>query len=133
MAGYIGLDFTEQAKMIARRQAQQLMIASDGYITSMDPVKKIAKVMLQPLGIETGWIPLGFMYGLSSMPPEGTAVVVVFEMGNLNVGRIIVCSDPAAPNRKPIARVGDSVSVTVPGVGVCTGTITSGSSIIEAG
>lgn len=105
------------------------MLASDGYITSVDTVKKMAKVMLQPLGIETGWLPIGFIYGIQTMPIEG---VVVFEMGSIDVGRIIACGSPTMATQ-PIARVGDTFSVNVPTIGLCTGTITSGSSIIQAG
>lgn len=133
MSGYIGTDWTEQTKRLALDQAAQFMLASDGYITSLDPDKKMAKVMLQPLGIETGWLPLGFIFGLISMPPEGTNVIVLFEMGSLNVGRILVCSDPEIANPQPIARVGDTVAVEVPGIGTCTGTITSGSQIVQSG
>lgn len=131
MGGYIGLDLIEQTKKLSQEQAAQLMLASDGVITSLDTDKQLAKVMLQPLGIETGWLPIGFIYGIKSMPPEGTGVVVIFEMGNLDVGRILICDDPS-PNAQPIARVGDTVSVDVPGIGTCTGTVTSGSSVVCA-
>jgi phage gp45-like len=129
---YVGQDATEVIKHFGQQQVSEMMLASDGYITSLDTDNKLAKVMLQPLGIETGWLPIGFIYGIQSLPPEGTGVVVIFEMGNVNVGRILVCDNPST-NPKPLARVGDTVSVNVPGIGICTGTITSGSTIVQAG
>ncbi|MHB1651674.1 MAG: hypothetical protein ACYCVD_04245 [Desulfitobacteriaceae bacterium] len=132
MPGYIGLNGLEQTKLIARQQAAQFMGASSGYITSVDANNQMAKVMLQPLGIETGWLPNSYMWGLISFPPEGTEVIVLFEHGNLNAGRII-CAFQFPTNPQPVARLGDTVSVYVPGVGTCTGTITSGSAVIKAG
>jgi len=132
LSGYLGLDWTEQTKMLSQQQMAGMMLASAGYVTSLDLAKKMGKVMLQPIGIETGWIPLAYMFGLVSLPPEGTEVLVVFEMGNLNMGRII-CSFQVPEDPRPIARVGDEITVTVPGHGTLTGTITSGSDMVHCG
>ncbi len=92
---YIGKDALELIKHAGRQQAEQLMVASTGWITSVDPVKYMAKVMLEPLGVETGWLPIGTLYagngfGLVALPDDGTEVTVIFEMGNVNVGKILL-------------------------------------------
>ena len=101
---YIGQDLLELFKHIAQKYGLQIMTASAGLVTSVDPVKVMAKVMLEPLGVETGWLPIGSVYagagfGLLALPDLSTEVTVVFEMGDLNVGRVILCNwnDTDAP------------------------------------
>ena len=101
---YIGQDAVELTKHLGRQQVNRQMSASSGMITSVDPVKYAAKVMLQPLGVETGWLPIGTLYvgagfGLWALPDIDTEVLVVFEQGNLNVGKIILSNwnDTDAP------------------------------------
>jgi phage gp45-like len=95
--GYYGNDMLEQFKYTSDQQAAKSLNASTGYITSVDPSTYKAKVMLEPIGIETEWLPIGTMYagngfGLLSLPDEGTEVLVVFEMGNISCGKIICCN-----------------------------------------
>lgn len=92
---YIGQDATEVIKHFGQQQATSIMAASSGTVTSVDPDKYMAKVMLQPMGIETGWLPIGTLYagssfGLWALPEQDTEVLVVFEQGNLNAGKIVL-------------------------------------------
>ena len=58
-----------------------------GTISGYDPVKQAVKVLLQPEGNETGWIPLGSLWvgpgwGLVCAPNIGSQVEVTFVDGN---------------------------------------------------
>ena len=69
------------------------MSASTGYITSFDRGGQ-AKVMLEPSGIETGWIPVPTIYvgsgfGFFADVDEGTECTVIFENGNPSSGKVI--------------------------------------------
>ncbi len=101
---YKGQDMLELMKHLGGKQAGQIMVASSGTITSADPTKYMAKVLLQPLGIETGWLPIGTLYagpgfGLVALPDVGTEVTVLFEHGDLNCGKVLCCNfnDSDAP------------------------------------
>ena len=65
----------------------------DGTITSYDPNAYAVKVMIEPDGYETGWIPLpscfvGKGYGAYFGPEIGQAVSVTFAEGDKDNGRI---------------------------------------------
>ena len=104
MAGadqYYGKDLVEVLKSLAAEQVNQLMVAASGTVTSVDPSTYTAKVMIGALGIETGWLPIGTIYagpgfGFFALPQQGTInlpgteVTIIFEMGNINAGKIIL-------------------------------------------
>ena len=74
--------------------SQTFITASYGYITSLDKDTYTAKVMLEPAGVETGWIPIGTVYagnsyGIAALPELNVHCLVVFEMGNINSGHIV--------------------------------------------
>jgi phage baseplate assembly protein gpV len=65
----------------------------DGTITSYDPNAQAVKVMIEPDGYETGWIPMpscfvGSRYGAYFGPEIGQAVSVTFAEGDKDNGRI---------------------------------------------
>lgn len=89
-----GTNFIDLMKQHGKEQADQQMICSTGYITSIDGEKYQAKVMLEPLGMETGWLTIGTMYsgngfGFVAYPEEGAEVTVQFEHGDINCGKIV--------------------------------------------
>jgi phage baseplate assembly protein gpV len=89
------------------------MSASGGYITSVDPINYMAKVMLQPAGVETGWLPIGTWYagngfGLVALPDLKTEVTVIFEMGDLNSGKILL-SDFNKQDLPPASEPGEVI------------------------
>jgi phage baseplate assembly protein gpV len=106
MAGadqYVGKDLVEMLKSLAAEQVNQLMVAASGTVTSVDPTTYMAKVMIGAFGIETGWLPIGTIYagpgfGFVALPDQGTIdqpgteVTVLFEMGDINAGKIILCN-----------------------------------------
>lgn len=68
-------------------------ISKKGTVTSYDPATHKAKVMIQPEGLETGWLPIVTMlvgdgFGLSFGLSGGDEVLVHFEGGDLNAGVI---------------------------------------------
>lgn len=92
-----GNDLLELIKHLAGDQVNNRLVAVTGLITSIDTGKYMAKVMLQPYEIETGWLPFGTMYagngfGFVAMPDEGIEVTVVFELGDVNSGKILLCN-----------------------------------------
>lgn len=81
-------------KWMMQQQIETVQIACIGEITSVDPENYLAKVNLQPVGGETGWLPIctlhaGPGYGIAALPPLGAQVLVVFEAGDINLGRIV--------------------------------------------
>lgn len=90
-----GNNFAENVKELGARGINNINIASTGTITSVDPVKYLAKVQLGVSGVETGWIPIGSMiagsgYGVVAIPDIGTEVTVIFDEGNLQTGKIVL-------------------------------------------
>jgi len=90
-----GNDFLELIKFISEGQSGKYLPPLTGLVTSIDTNKYIAKVMLQPYQIETGWLPVGTIYaganfGFCAMPDEGTEVTVVFELGDVGSGKIML-------------------------------------------
>ena len=62
-----------------------------GTISSYDPNNYAVKVLLQPDGTESGWLPVGSPWvgngwGMFSPPPVGTMVKVHFQEGNPEAG-----------------------------------------------
>jgi phage baseplate assembly protein V len=101
---YIGADLVELVKHLGKEQRNRWMVSCEGQITSVDPQTYMAKVMLEPWGIETGWLPLGTMsagngWGLFHLPPDETEVVVDFIGGDVNNGRVrcVFHNDTDAP------------------------------------
>lgn len=172
-------DWFEQIKDYVHRAIGQNLSVLEGTVTSRQASPPSVKVMLQPYGIETGWVRVGTPYGgngfgLLAIPPEDQAVKVIFDMGDIS-SAVVICDvwndvdlpptlndvDDAtfvhssgskmywhkngdcdltvvgalslAGGGAPVAREGDTVSVNVPGVGICSGTITSGSTKVQSG
>ncbi len=93
---YIGQDPIELFKHLADQQAKRQMFSCEGLITSVDEKTYMAKVMLQPWGIETGWLPIGTLaagpnWGIFHLPPDDTEVTVDFIGGSIDNGRIRCC------------------------------------------
>lgn len=75
-----------------------------GTVTSYDPDGYAVKVMLQPEGTETGWLPIsggmaGAGFGVYYGPSNGDQAIVVFQEGDVTVGKCVgfVGSDDAPP------------------------------------
>jgi phage baseplate assembly protein V len=75
-----------------------------GTVSSYDPNNYAAKVLLQPDGTETGWLPIGSAWvgngwGMFAPPPIGAMVKVHFQEGNPEAGLIDVShfNDGARP------------------------------------
>jgi phage baseplate assembly protein gpV len=69
------------------------LLEKDGTISSYDPNNYCVKVMIEPDGYETGWIPfpscfVGNGYGAYFGPEIGQAVAVSFAEGDKDNGRI---------------------------------------------
>lgn len=89
-------DWLEQVKNAVNEMVKNISFVLEGTITSVDssPPYKV-KVMLHPYEIETGWLKvstpyIGNGFGLIVPPPaEGTAVKVIFDMGDIKNGTVI--------------------------------------------
>jgi phage baseplate assembly protein gpV len=86
-------DLNDAMRRQALLAAGTLAGEKDGTITSYDPNAYAVKVMIQPDGYETGWIPLpsvfvGNGYGAYFGPEIGQAVSVTFADGDKDNGRI---------------------------------------------
>jgi phage gp45-like len=93
---YIGNDLTELIKHLGKEQRNRWTVSCEGLITSVDPKTYMAKVMLMPWEIETGWLPIGTIavgpqWGVFHLPPDNTEVLVTFVGGNVDNGRILLC------------------------------------------
>lgn len=103
---YLGNDLTEIIKEMAGRQSGQRMLTCEGVITSVDQQKYVAKVMLMPWEIETGWLPIGSIaagdgWGFFHVPPDGTLVTVDFLDGDIHSGRIRSCYTNDSTDKPP--------------------------------
>ncbi len=90
---YIGNSLLELVKHIGKSQAGRSQVSCEGTITSVDPQTYMAKVMLQPYGVETGWLPIasiaaGNGWGFFHLPPDNSEVTVDFIGGDANNGRV---------------------------------------------
>ena len=82
-----------------------------GLVTSVDPLTATARVMLQPEGVLTGWLPLltpwvGNGWGLVCPPSPGTQVLVLPQEGDAEHGLIIAASW-SAQTSPPATPVGE--------------------------
>ncbi|MFO0906767.1 MAG: phage baseplate assembly protein V [Isosphaeraceae bacterium] len=82
---------------VVRREVERCMArfarARAGIVTSYDPDNYAAKVMLQPEGVETGWLPIrtpwsGNGWGVFCPPSPGDEVEVGFQEGGKQAGYI---------------------------------------------
>jgi phage baseplate assembly protein V len=83
--------FQNMVRMHAVAAANLRADAKLGTISGYDPNRHAIKVMLQPEGNETGWIPLGSVWagngwGLFAAPQLGIQVEVTFVDGNNEAG-----------------------------------------------
>lgn len=91
---FVGTDPLEALRTYIDQRIESLYIACEGEITSVDATKWLAKVMLMPDGVESGWLPIavphaGPGYGIVAMPPEGAQCTVLFLAGDPTVGKIV--------------------------------------------
>lgn len=87
-------DWFEQIKDYVHRAVGQNLSVLEGTVTSRQASPPSVKVMLQPYEIETGWIRVGTQYGgngfgLLAIPPEGMAVKVIFDMGDISSATLV--------------------------------------------
>jgi phage gp45-like len=73
-----------------------IRLPQKGIVTSYDPTKHMAKVMLQPQNLETSWIQIASMgvgqgFGWTCGLVPGNEVMVAFEGGDINSGVITGC------------------------------------------
>lgn len=83
-----------QARQAAQMAAQGQAPTKIGTVTSYDPNTYSAKVMLQPEGTETGWLPVtsawvGNGWGLFCPPTSGDMVEVQFQENGQSAGFIV--------------------------------------------
>jgi phage baseplate assembly protein gpV len=80
-------------EMTRRANAAQLSTAQPRYglVTSYDPNTYAVKVLLQPEGIETGWLPIkaiwfGNGWGMFCPPSQGDQVTIDWQEGSVEAG-----------------------------------------------
>ena len=93
---YVGNNLIELVKHLGEAQMSRQMTSCEGLITSVDQTTYMAKVMLMPWEIETGWLPIGTIaagpgWGFFHLPPDNTEVTVDFIGGDPDNGRIRCC------------------------------------------
>jgi hypothetical protein len=96
-----------QAAALDRGQGQPRF----GIVTSVDLASYAARVVLQPEGVLTGWLPIlspwvGGGWGFVAFPSPGDQVLVIPQEGDAEHGVIIGCSYSAS-NRPPLAQPGE--------------------------
>lgn len=79
-----------------------------GVVSGYNPDSYCAKVMLQPDGIETGWLPIGAIsigngFGIQAAPNLGDQAIVFLKEGNLDAGMVgaFMFSDDERPVSLP--------------------------------
>lgn len=87
-------DWFEQVKYYVHRAVDQALYVVEGTISSRQLNPPSVKVILQPYGIETGWIRVGTPYGgngfgFLAIPPEGMVVKVIFDCGDHSSAAVV--------------------------------------------
>lgn len=82
-----------------------------GLVASVDPATYTARVMIQPEGVLSGWLPIGSTWvgagwGLACLPSPGDQVLIVWQEGDPEHG-IIACRLWSATTTAPMAPVGE--------------------------
>ncbi|QIY81513.1 phage baseplate assembly protein V [Chromobacterium violaceum] len=82
------------SQALTARSPSTTMPSRKGTISAYDPGNYAVKVLLQPDGVETGWIQLdavgvGNGWGLACGPQIGDEVSVEFTRGNTNAGSVV--------------------------------------------
>jgi phage gp45-like len=82
-----------------------------GTVTSSDPQTATVKVLLQPEGVLSGWLPVltqwaGTGWGITSPPSPGDQVLVISQEGNAEHG-IVVGHLFSSSSRPPQVQVGE--------------------------
>ena len=77
-------------RQIAKQAMSAISVAMPGIVQSVNPATGAVKVLLQPGGIETGFIPymsnLTGTSGIVALPLQGAQVLVVFDHGDNEAG-----------------------------------------------
>jgi phage baseplate assembly protein gpV len=110
-------------KLQSERVRNSIAHARIGIVTSSDPVKGVAKVLLQPEGILTGWLPVltqwaGAGWGITCPPTPGNQVLIIPLEGQPDSGIVIGCLFSASA-RPPMAGVGELVIQHQSGTSLC--------------
>jgi len=100
-------------KLQSEHTRSSIAHARIGIVTSSDPVKAVVKVLLQPEGVLTGWLPVmaqwaGAGWGMTCPPTPGNQVLIIPREGQIDSGIVIGClfSASASP---PGAGIGELV------------------------
>ncbi|OEZ60706.1 phage baseplate assembly protein V [Duganella sp. HH105] len=95
-------------RLVSQTAGQGLARTRIGTVTSYDPNTYSAKVLLQPEGVEIGWLPItsawsGNGWGLFSPPTSGDTVQLEFQEASMDAGLIVgrFYSDQARPLPAP--------------------------------
>lgn len=95
-------------RLVSQTAGQGLARTRVGTVTSYDPNTYSAKVLLQPEGVEIGWLPItsawcGNGWGLFSPPTSGDTVQLEFQEASMDAGLIVgrFYSDQARPLPAP--------------------------------
>jgi hypothetical protein len=78
------------------RTSQDLAQPRMGVVTSSDAQTATARVLLQPEGVLTGWLPVltqwaGAGWGIACPPSPGDQVLIIFQEGSAEHGIIVGC------------------------------------------
>ena len=83
-----------------------------GVVTSVDPVAGTARVLLQPDGVLTGWLPVlspwvGAGWGMTCPPSPGDQVLVLPQEGDAEQGAVVAraWSNKARPPATPLGEL----------------------------
>jgi hypothetical protein len=101
--------FFNQLKAQSAQQDQGWAQPRLAMVSSVDPATATARVMIQPEGVLSGWLPIasawvGAGWGLACLPAPGDQVVVIWQEGNAEHGIVVarLWSNVAAPPAAPV-------------------------------
>lgn len=92
------MSWVDKLRNVIRQEAQRVMggitLPRMGIVTNYDPARHSARVLLQPEGIQTGYLPVttawvGNGWGMYSPPSIGNVVEVHFQQGGKEAGFIV--------------------------------------------
>ena len=78
-----------------------------GLVSAVDPARHMVKVVLQPEGVQTGWVPVTAGWSMLELPATGQQVLTVPQEGDADslhvIGRVFAAGGGDAPYKAPSA------------------------------
>lgn len=102
--------FMNAIKMQVAAMLSQIAKPRIGIVAAVDPARHMVKVLLQPEGVMSGWVPVTAGWSMLELPALGQQVLTVPQEGDADsmhvVGRVFAAGGGDAPYQSPTGIAG---------------------------